>query len=181
MIETTFIKDLVIFTPRVFEDERGHFFESYNEKSFLENGITTKFVQDNQSFSTYGTLRGMHLQRGDHAQAKLVRVTKGEVLDVAVDLRPDSATFGKYLSVKLSEENHKQIFIPRGFAHGFVVLSKEAIFQYKVDNYYNKESEAGFIFNDPSIAIDWLIPESDISLSEKDQILPSFNGLKERL
>ncbi len=181
MIETTFIKDLVIFTPRIFEDERGHFFESYNEKAFLENGVTTKFVQDNQSFSTYGTLRGMHLQRGDHAQAKLVRVTKGEVLDVAVDLRPDSATFGKYLSVKLSEENNKQLFIPRGFAHGFVVLSKEAIFQYKVDNYYNKESEAGFIYNDEEIAIDWQIDEKDIRLSSKDQVLSSYTKLKELL
>ena len=179
-IETP-IRDLIIFEPRVFEDERGYFFESYNQKTFKEAGITTEFIQDNQSYSTFGTLRGMHLQKAEHAQAKLVRVIQGEVLDVAIDLRKNSTTFGEHFSVILSGENHKQLFVPRGFAHGFVVLSSKAVFQYKVDNYYNQESEAGFIYNDSTTAIDWKIDEKDVELSKKDQVLPSFNKLLEEL
>ena len=176
-VEKTPIEDLLVITPRVFSDERGYFFESYNQKAFKEHGINANFVQDNQSYSTFGTLRGMHLQLGEHAQAKLVRVVKGEVLDVAVDLRENSPTFKKYFSVTLSEENGKQLFVPRGFAHGFVVLSKEAIFQYKVDNFYNKESESGFIYNDKEIGIEWKINEDDIQLSKKDELLPSFKEM----
>ena len=181
MIEKTMIKDLVIITPQIFEDDRGYFFESYNEKKLSELGITTKFIQDNQSYSTYGTLRGMHLQKGEHAQAKLVRVTRGKVLDIVVDLRTNSETFGHSFSTTLSEENNKQLYIPRGFAHGFVVLSKAAVFQYKVDNYYHKESEAGFMYNDPELSINWKIDEKDIKLSKKDLILPSFSELSETL
>jgi dTDP-4-dehydrorhamnose 3,5-epimerase len=176
-IKETPIKDLLIVQPRVFKDERGYFFESYNEQIFFDLGITANFVQDNQSFSTYGTLRGMHLQKGDHAQAKLVRVIKGEVLDVAVDLRENSPTYKEHYSILLSESNQTQFFVPRGFAHGFVVLSKEAIFQYKVDNYYNKSSESGFIYNDEEIGIDWKIDEKHIQLSSKDKILPPFGEM----
>jgi len=161
-----------IITPRVFNDERGHFFESFNQRSFAEAvDSNVNFVQDNQSFSTKGVLRGLHLQKGEHAQSKLVRVTQGEVQDIAVDLRKNSATYGQYVSVILSAQNHQQLFIPKGFAHGFLVLSPSAIFQYKCDNYYNKESEGGLHYADPSINIKWKLDESELVVSEKDKEL----------
>ncbi|WP_418510441.1 dTDP-4-dehydrorhamnose 3,5-epimerase [Corallibacter sp.] len=177
LIETK-LKDCFVIEPNVFADDRGYFFESYNEEKFnkaLDQNIN--FVQDNESFSSKGVLRGLHFQKGEFAQAKLVRVIKGEVLDVAVDLRPDSPSFGKYESVVLTGENKKQFFVPRGFAHGFVVLSDTAIFSYKCDNFYNKESEGGIIFNDKTLNIDWKLPESECLLSEKDKILPTFETL----
>jgi len=174
-IEKTKLEGCVILKPRIFNDDRGYFFESFNEGKFNAlTGTETKFVQDNQSFSTYGVLRGLHAQSGEHAQAKLVRVLSGEVLDVAVDVRQGSATFGQHVAVKLSAENNLQLFIPRGFLHGFVVLSQTAVFSYKCDNYYNKESEKGVIYNDPAIGIDWLVEAKDVSLSEKDIILPTL-------
>ncbi len=178
MFEKTPIPDLIIFTPRIFEDERGYFFESYNERLFADAGITARFVQDNQSKSSFGVLRGLHYQIPPFAQAKLVRVTYGKVLDVAVDLREASPTYGRYFSLILSAENQKQLFIPRGFAHGFVVLSPEAVFQYKVDNYYSKDHDAGIRFDDATLAIDWQIPESQIIVSEKDARLPAFGNHK---
>ena len=175
-VEQTKLSDCLIIIPRIFNDERGFFYESYNEKSFLERtGINTHFVQDNTSCSTKGVLRGLHFQKGEHAQAKLVRVTKGEVWDIAVDLRIDSPTYGKYIGILLSEENHKQLFIPRGFAHGFVVLSETAIFQYKCDNYYNKKSEGGIHYADETLAIDWKLPHKDLLVSEKDLELEKFH------
>ena len=162
-----------ILTPRVFNDERGHFFESFNQRSFAEGvDSNVNFVQDNQSFSTKGVLRGLHLQKGEHAQSKLVRVTQGEVQDIAVDLRKSSSTYGQYVSVILSAQNQQQLFIPKGFAHGFLVLSPSAIFQYKCDNYYNKESEGGLHYADPSINIKWKLDESELVVSEKDKELP---------
>lgn len=161
-----------IIEPTVFVDERGYFFESFNEKKFSElAGFAVHFVQDNQSYSTHGVLRGLHFQAGEHAQAKLVQTAKGEVLDVAVDLRPGSPTYGEYESVLLSAENKKMFFIPRGFAHGFAVLSDEAVFQYKCDNYYNKQAESGIHYADPQLAIDWKIPADDLIISEKDREL----------
>ncbi len=166
-----------IIEPRVFEDHRGYFFECYNKKSFDEaTGTNTDFVQDNESYSGFGTLRGIHYQAGEHAQAKLVRVIHGKVLDVAVDLREDSPTYGQYVSAELSGENKKMLFVPRGFGHGFVVLSETAVFAYKCDNLYNKESEGGIIYNDPKLNIDWGIDAKDIILSEKDAILPTFGN-----
>ncbi|ATH06728.1 dTDP-4-dehydrorhamnose 3,5-epimerase [Halobacteriovorax marinus] len=180
-IEKTPIKDLFIISPTVFKDDRGYFYESYNREKLVNYGLDINFIQDNQSYSTYGTLRGLHLQKGKYAQAKLVRVVKGEVLDIALDLRKESPTFGESFSINLSDINNKQLLIPRGFAHGFVVLSKEAIFQYKVDNPYHKESETGLIYNDPKINLNWKIPSSDIKLSPKDKLLPNFNTLIETL
>jgi dTDP-4-dehydrorhamnose 3,5-epimerase len=172
-ITTTPLEGCLILTPRIFNDDRGYFFESYNAQKFnAAIGYHVNFVQDNQSFSTKGVLRGLHLQQGEHAQSKLVRVTKGEVLDVAVDLRKSSSTFGQQFSVLLTDENHKQFFIPRGFAHGFVVLSDEAVFQYKCDNYYNKASEGGLHYADPSLGIDWGLPASELLVSDKDKELP---------
>jgi len=172
-ITLTPLEGCLIITPRIFNDDRGYFFESFNQRSFFEaTGLDILFVQDNQSFSTKGVLRGLHLQKGEHAQSKLVRVTKGEVLDVAVDLRKASPTYGQYVAERLSAENNKQLFIPRGFAHGFVVLSDEVTFQYKCDNYYNKASEGGLHFADPGINIDWVLPASELLVSEKDEILP---------
>lgn len=171
---STPIEGLIIFEPRIFEDERGYFFESYNQNTFSEAGITGNFVQDNQSFSSYGTIRGIHLQLGEHSQAKLVRVTHGKVLDVAVDLRKDSPTYGQHFSIELSAENNKQLYIPRGFGHGFSVLSDKAIFQYKCDNFYNKESESGVIYNDKNLNIDWMVPEDKLIASSKDKELKSF-------
>lgn len=177
-ITKTKLEGCVILEPKKFHDERGYFFESFNEAKFQElTGTQTKFVQDNQSFSSYGVLRGLHAQSGEHAQAKLVRVLKGEVLDVAVDVREGSPTFGEHVAVRLSAENSLQLFIPRGFLHGFVVLSETAEFFYKCDNYYNKASENGVIYNDPAINIDWLLPQSDLSLSDKDIILPVLNEI----
>lgn len=175
-IETK-LKGAFVLEPRVFEDHRGYFFESYNEEKFnAGTGASTLFVQDNESYSGFGTLRGLHYQAGEHAQAKLVRVVKGRVKDVIVDLREDSPTYGEHFGVELSEENKKQLFVPRGFGHGFVVLSKTAIFSYKVDNLYNKESEGGIIYNDPQLNIDWGIQAKDIVLSEKDGVLPTFGN-----
>lgn len=174
----TKIKDVVIFEPRIFTDDRGYFFETYNEKLFNDNGIAAKFVQDNQSKSSYGVIRGLHFQKGEHAQAKLVRVLQGSVLDVAVDLRAGSETYGKYVAVELSDVNNLQLFIPRGFAHGFSVLSRTAVFAYKCDNLYCKESEGGIDCNDPDLGIDWQIPAEDRVLSEKDKIHPLFKDFK---
>lgn len=179
--EKTNIKDLIVFTPKVFKDERGYFFESYNQEIFTKNGIETTFVQDNQSKSEYGTIRGLHLQTGSHAQAKLVRVLEGEVLDVAVDLRKDSATFGKHFSILLSAQNKKQLFVPRGFAHGFSVLSSTATFAYKCDNFYEKSSESGIVFNDRKLAIDWKVESGRERLSEKDLQLGSLDDFSARL
>ncbi|OIQ23493.1 dTDP-4-dehydrorhamnose 3,5-epimerase [Lacinutrix sp. MedPE-SW] len=173
----TKLKDCFILQPKIFEDKRGYFFESFNENTFHQlTGSNTTFVQDNESFSTKGVLRGLHYQTGKHAQAKLVRVIKGSVLDVAVDLRKESNTFGQHISVELTESNKKQLFVPRGFAHGFIVLSDTAIFSYKCDNYYNKASEAGIIYNDKDLNIDWKLNENQFLVSEKDEILPSFKN-----
>lgn len=166
----TEIDGVIIVEPRVFEDDRGYFFESYNEAEFVKNGITNHFVQDNQSKSAYGVIRGLHCQLGEHAQAKLVRVLKGKVLDVAVDARRNSPTFGKYVAVELSEENQRQLFIPRGFLHGFSVLSEEAVFAYKCDNFYCKEAEFGIRYDDEDIGVDWKIPADKVITSEKDRL-----------
>ena len=168
-----------ILEPKVFQDNRGYFFESFNQELF--NNLTntsTNFVQNNESFSTKGVLRGLHYQIGEYAQAKLVRVIKGKVLDVAVDIRKGSETFGKYISIELSEDNKRQLFVPRGFAHGFVVLSETAIFSYKCDNFYNKESEGGIIFNDSTLDINWQLPESEFVVSEKDMLLPQLENAR---
>lgn len=174
----TGIEGLRILEPRLFSDERGYFFESYNRKSFEEIGIDVSFVQDNESLSSYGTLRGLHLQQNEFAQAKLVRVVKGRVLDVALDLRLDSPTFGQHFSCEISDENKRMFFLPRGFAHGFVVLSESAVFQYKCDNFYSPQNEDGIIWNDPDLKIDWIVPNSQVILSSKDQKLPSFSAWK---
>ncbi|MDR0868432.1 MAG: dTDP-4-dehydrorhamnose 3,5-epimerase [Planctomycetota bacterium] len=164
----TAIAGVFILEPRVFPDNRGYFFESYNRAEWAKNGLHYDFVQDNQSRSAYGAIRGLHFQRGEHAQAKLARVIDGKVLDVAVDLRPASPTFGKHLAVELSAENHRQLLIPRGFAHGFSVLSAAAIFIYKCDNFYCQEAEGGLLYNDPALGIDWQIPPDRAILSDKD-------------
>lgn len=166
----TAIEGVTIIEPKIFADERGYFFESYNETEFIKNGITNRFVQDNQSKSCYGVIRGLHCQLGEHSQAKLVRVLKGKVLDVAVDIRKGSPTFGKYVAVELSDENQRQLFIPRHFLHGFAVLSEEAIFAYKCDNLYCKESEFGIRYDDEEIGVDWGIPQDKIITSEKDRL-----------
>ena len=174
----TKIEGVVIIEPQVFFDGRGYFFESFSQQRFNELVSPTVFVQDNESQSTYGVLRGLHFQKPPLAQAKLVRVVKGEVLDVAVDLREGSPTFGQYESVILNEENKRQFFIPRGFAHGFAVLSEEAIFQYKCDNYYAPESEGSVRWDDPTIGIDWRLPVEVIQLSEKDKKAPLLVEVK---
>lgn len=161
--------------PRIFDDKRGYFMESFNERTFAEHtGNHVHFVQDNQSFSSKGVLRGLHYQVGEYAQSKLIRVLSGEILDVAVDIRPGSETFGQYVTIVLSAENQKQFFIPKGFAHGFIVLSDTATIFYKCDNFYNKESEGGIIYNDPTLQIDWLLPEQEFIISEKDAVLPTI-------
>ena len=177
-LKETNLKGCFVLEPKVFYDKRGCFIESYNTKTF-ETLIGQKidFVQDNESYSSKGVLRGLHFQKGEHAQAKLVRVIKGSVLDVVVDLREDSNTFGKHFSIELSEENKTQLFVPRGFAHGFIVLSDTVVFSYKCDNFYNKSSESGLIYNDESLNIDWQLPESEFVISEKDLILPTFKSL----
>ncbi|WP_281231884.1 dTDP-4-dehydrorhamnose 3,5-epimerase [Flavobacterium gelatinilyticum] len=171
-IEQTNIKDLVIIEPALFSDERGYFFESYSKVKFENFGINIDFVQDNQSFSKYGTLRGLHYQNPPFAQTKLVRVLEGEIIDVAVDLRKDSATYGKSFSILLSAENKKQLIVPKGFAHGFSVISETASVMYKCDQFYNKASEGGIKYDDPSLNIDWGMDLKDAIVSEKDQILP---------
>ena len=174
LIETP-LKDCYVIEPIIFEYDRGYFYEKYNEKRF-ENltGLNGHFVQDNISKSSYGVLRGLHLQKGEYAQAKLVSCLEGEVWDVAVDLRVDSPTFGQWYGVELTAENKRQFYIPRGFAHGFSVLSDIAIFTYKCDNFYNKESEGGILWNDTDLNIDWKLPTEVIQLSEKDKIQPLF-------
>jgi dTDP-4-dehydrorhamnose 3,5-epimerase len=177
-VKETKIKGCFVIEPSVFKDKRGYFFESFNQQLF--NNLTstnTSFVQDNESFSTKGVLRGLHYQLGEYAQAKLVRVIKGKVLDIAVDIRKKSKTFGKHVALELSAENKKQFFVPRGFAHGFIVLSESALFSYKCDNFYNKESERGIIYNDPQLKIDWILPKNEIILSEKDLLLPKFKNI----
>lgn len=171
----TKLKGCFVLEPKIFEDSRGYFFESFNQKTFNKLiGKEVNFIQDNESFSIKGTLRGLHYQDGEHAQSKLVRVIKGCVLDVAVDIRKNSLTFGEFISVELSEENKKQLFVPRGFAHGFIVLSETAIFSYKCDNFYNKESEGGIIYNDKSLKIDWKLNTKEFIISEKDLLLPNL-------
>jgi dTDP-4-dehydrorhamnose 3,5-epimerase len=177
-IKETPLKDCYIIEPTIFEDERGYFFEKYNEKRFEElTGMNGHFVQDNISKSSYGVIRGIHLQKGEHAQAKLVSCLEGRVWDVAVDLRKDSLSFGKWFGIELTAENKTQLYVPRGFGHGFSVLSETAVFAYKCDNFYNKESEAGVVYNDSDLNIDWIIPEKDAVLSDKDKILAGFNDI----
>ncbi|MBP5794583.1 MAG: dTDP-4-dehydrorhamnose 3,5-epimerase [Alphaproteobacteria bacterium] len=173
----TEIDGVIIVEPKIFQDARGYFFESYNEAEFIKNGITNRFVQDNQSKSSYGVVRGLHCQLGSHSQAKLVRVLLGRVLDVAVDVRPGSKTFGKHVAVELSDENQRQLFIPRHFLHGFSVLSDTAVFAYKVDNLYNKESEFGIRYDDPEIGVDWRVPANKIITSDKDRIANKLSDL----
>jgi dTDP-4-dehydrorhamnose 3,5-epimerase len=175
----TKLEGCYIIEPKIISDERGYFMESFNEKTFqIGVGAEVHFVQDNQSYSSKGVLRGLHYQTGEHAQAKLVRVLHGEVIDVAVDIRPNSATFGQYESVLLTGENQNQFFVPRGFAHGFLVLSNTATFFYKCDNFYNKESEGGIIYNDATINIDWDFPVEKLIISEKDKIQPTIENAK---
>ena len=168
----TDIEDILIIEPKVFGDERGYFFESFSEREFCQKVRQVKFVQDNESKSRYGVLRGLHFQKPPYAQSKLVRVVKGAVLDVAVDIRKGSPTFGKHVAVELTEENHRQLFIPRGFAHGFAVLTDEVIFQYKCDNFYAPQSEGAIAWDDPDLAIDWKIPADKVILSAKDTAHP---------
>lgn len=175
----TDIEGVVIIEPKVFGDDRGYFFESFSQPRFDELVRPIKFVQDNESKSKYGVLRGLHFQKGQHVQSKLVRVVKGRVLDVAVDIRKGSPTFGKYVAVELTEDNHRQFFVPRGFAHGFAVLSEEAIFQYKCDNLYAPESEGAIIWNDPEIGIDWGLAAEDVVLSPKDMCHPMLKDAPE--
>jgi dTDP-4-dehydrorhamnose 3,5-epimerase len=178
VIEETYLKGCFLIKPKVFIDERGYFFESFNNEIFKkETGLSINFVQDNQSKSSKGVLRGLHFQTGIHAQAKLVRVIKGKILDVCVDLREDSSTFGKHFSVILDDKENKQLFIPKGFAHGFVVLENETIFAYKCDTFYNKASESGIIFNDKDLNINWNLSEDDFIISEKDKYLPTFKNV----
>ena len=170
----TNIEGVIIVEPRIFKDGRGYFFESFSQREFEEKVCKTTFVQDNESKSSYGVVRGLHFQKPPFAQSKLVRVIKGAVLDVAVDIRKDSPTFGQYVSVELTGENHRQFFIPRGFAHGFSVLSEEVIFQYKCDNFYSPQSEVAIAWNDSDLNIDWRIPVEEVVLSEKDSKHPKL-------
>lgn len=181
-VEETKLKDCFIIKNTIFKDPRGYFFESFNQQKFNElTGLNVQFVQDNQSKSTKGVLRGLHFQFCTYAQAKLVRVLEGKVLDVAVDIRPNSKTFGQHVAVELTAENETQLFVPRGFAHGFVVLSETATFFYKCDNYYHKLSEGGIIYNDPQLAINWQLPSKDLLLSEKDLSLKNLSDIGETL
>ncbi len=176
--EKTPLADCYIIHDTLFRDSRGYFFEGFNRNTFFnKTGLDVNFVQDNQSSSTKGVLRGLHFQVGDAAQAKLVRVLEGEVLDVAVDIRKNSPTFGQHVAVLLSATSNTQLFVPRGFAHGFVVLSEKAVFFYKCDNYYNKQADGGLIYNDPEIAIDWRLPEGELILSDKDKINPTLQQI----
>ena len=178
LVEETRLKGCYVLKPKVFKDKRGYFLESFNQKTFNnQTGLNVNFVQDNESKSSKGVLRGLHFQRGEHAQAKLVRVVQGSVIDIAVDLRPNSETYGQHVSVLLSGNNKTQLYIPRGFAHGFLVLEDNTIFNYKCDNYYNKASEGGIIYNDKDLNIDWPLPEEELILSEKDLTFPLFKDL----
>lgn len=176
-IRKTHIEGVLILEPQIFNDERGYFYESYNKRYFEKEIFKTAFVQDNQSKSVYGVIRGLHFQKPPFAQSKLIRCVKGTILDVAVDIRKGSPSFGKHIAVELSEDNHLQLFIPRGFAHGFAVLSQEAISQYKCDNYYAPHSEAAILWNDPDIDVDWKIPADKIILSEKDRKNPLLKNI----
>ncbi len=177
-VEQTPLKDCYIIHNTVFKDNRGYFFESFNQQTFARlTGLNVHFVQDNQSASTKGVLRGLHYQKGDAAQAKLVRVLQGSVLDVAVDLRKNSPTYGQHFTLELTDESNTQLFIPRGFAHGFVVLSETAVFFYKCDNLYNKAAEGGLIYNDPQLNIDWGLSENELILSEKDLLNPLLKDI----
>lgn len=171
-IVKTDIEGVVIIEPRIFKDSRGYFFESFKDNEFQEKICRTTFIQDNESYSSYGVVRGLHFQKPPFAQSKIVRVIKGAVLDVAVDLRKGSPTYGQHVAIELNEDNHRQIFIPRGFAHGFAVLSDEVLFQYKCDQYYAPQSEGGIAWDDPSLHIDWRIPADKVILSDKDRKLP---------
>ena len=177
----TSIPDVVIVVPRVFRDPRGYFMESWSQRDFDALVRPVCFVQDNESSSVYGVVRGLHFQKGAHSQSKLVRVVEGTVLDIAVDIRRGSPTFGRHVAVELSAGSHRQLFIPRGFAHGFSVLSEKAVFQYKCDNYYAPASEGSFIWNDPVVDIDWGVEPSEVILSAKDSAAPSFRSLAESL
>ncbi len=177
VIATSF-DGLLIFEPGILHDERGYFYESYNQRVWANAGVNCHFVQDNQARSTRGVLRGLHYQCGEMAQAKLVRVIEGEVLDVVVDLRPDSGTYGQWYSLRLSAENHLQMFVPRGFAHGYIVLSETAVFFYKCDNFYSKESEGGIRYDDPVLSVDWQFDLDKVLVSEKDLVLPGFGQHK---
>jgi dTDP-4-dehydrorhamnose 3,5-epimerase len=168
----TDIPGLLVFQPKIFEDSRGYFFESYNEKIFQQEGVNIQFIQDNQSSSSYGVIRGLHYQLNPHAQSKLIRVLQGRILDVAVDIRKGSPTYGKYFDIELSAENKKQLLIPKGFAHGFSVLSEKAEVLYKCDEFYHKESEGGIRFDDPELNINWQVPADKAIVSEKDLVLP---------
>lgn len=180
-VEETKIKDCLIIEPKLFKDPRGYFMESFNTQTFNDKTeLNVDFLQDNESESTYGVIRGLHAQQGIHAQAKLVRVLQGEVLDVVVDFRPDSETFLQYITVPLSSDNKKQLFVPRGCLHGFSVLSKTATFFYKCDNLYNKKSEIGLRYDDPEFNIDWQIPENKALVSEKDLRMPLYDSLKNK-
>jgi len=174
-ITETGIDGLVVIEPKIFDDSRGYFFESYNASKLLEKGIETTFVQDNESRSTFGVLRGLHYQVEPRGMTKLLRVTFGKILDVVVDIRKESKTYGRHFSIELNAENKKQLYVPRGFAHGFVVLSESAVVNYKCDEFYSKEHETGISWNDPDLAIDWKIDFEDAILSEKDKVQPSFN------
>ncbi len=175
----TELEGVVILEPRLFKDDRGYFFESFSQREFDEKVRPVKFVQDNESKSVYGVLRGLHFQKPPFAQSKLVRVIQGAVLDVAVDIRVGSPTYGKHVAVELTAENHRQLFIPRGFAHGFSVLTDEVVFQYKCDNFYAPQSEGAIAWNDPALGIDWRIPEASVILSEKDKHHPLLKDLPE--
>jgi len=176
-VTATHFSELFIIEPQIFGDHRGYFFESYNEDQFIKNGFEYRFVQDNQSFSRYGTVRGLHFQKHPFAQSKLIRVLKGKILDVVVDLRKESKTYGKYFSIELTDENKKQLLIPRGFAHGFSVLSPEAEVFYKCDMFYKPKHEYGIVYNDPDLAIDWCLPNTEILISDKDKVLPRLRDL----
>ncbi len=176
-VNKTFITNLLVLEPNIFEDKRGYFFESYNKKTFKKNIGDFSFIQDNESKSSRGVLRGLHFQKPPFEQTKLVRCIKGEILDVAVDIRKNSNTYGKYYSLILSEKNKKQILIPKGFAHGFVVLSESAIINYKVDNFYNQKCDSGIIWNDPILNIDWNFDSNKVLISDKDKNLPFFKNL----
>jgi dTDP-4-dehydrorhamnose 3,5-epimerase len=180
-IITTKIPDVLIIEPQVFQDNRGYFVETYNQAKFEANGLKYNFVQDNQSFSQYGTIRGLHFQTGEYAQAKLVRAMQGTVLDVAVDLRENSPTKGQYVAIELSDTNFRQLLIPRGFAHGFAVISETAIFSYKCDNIYHKDSEAGILYSDTELQIDWQIPSGQQIISDKDQTWPTLQEYLQKI